>query len=171
MRAMAALFLVLASLMGASAALAQDGADQKHDGKFTGIAIITDDLKWFDLFSKPETPRIHGKRAFAPGERGALALAFSNAEPQQGIVRIECDITAFDPDGSSEVAKAAPCYEGPYYGDNILTPALLDLQFEIGEDDTEGRTGFRIAARDVHSGRSVKLSVAFTRGTGVVSKP
>ena len=164
MRALAAAFLL--AFAGFSAgALAQDGADQKHDGKFTGIAMVTKDLKWFELFTKPETPEIRGHDKFGPGERGAVALVFSNAEPRQGIIKIECDIAAFDPEGSKQVLDSGVCYEGPYYGNNVLHPALLDLQFEIGDDDPAGRAGFRITARDVHSARSVKLNVAFTQET------
>lgn len=166
MRALVAALLFLTALGGPSA-LAQDGSDQKHDGKFTGIAIVTGDLKWFELFNKPETPQLSGKDKFRPGERGAVALIFSNAEPRQGQIKIECDITAFDPERTTQVLESGTCYEGPYYGDNILTPALIDLQFEIGQDDPAGRSGFRITARDAYSGRSVKLSVAFTQDTGV----
>jgi hypothetical protein len=167
MRARAAALLLAATLAGFSPVLAQDDADQKHDGKFTGIAMVTKDLKWFELFSKPETPEIRGAGKFVPGERGAVALIFSNAEPRGGKIKIECDVTAFDPDGSSQVAKSASCYDGPYYGDDILTPALLDIQFEIGKDDPDGKAGFHITARDVYSGRSVKLSVTFVQDTGV----
>ena len=163
---MRALMLIFAALlMGTSSVLAQDGSDTQSDGKFTGIAIITGDVKWFDLFAKPETPHIQGQDKFGPGERGALAIIFSNAKPRGGIVKVECDIIAYDPEGTKPVVKSGKCYEGPYYGDNILHPALLEIQFEGDKDDPAGRAGFEITLRDVYSGRSVKLSVAYEQVT------
>ena len=86
MRALATALLLVAALTASVSA--QDAADQKHDGKFTGIAIITKDLKWYDLFNKPDPPQISGEDTFRPGERGALVLIFSNPEPRQGFVKI-----------------------------------------------------------------------------------
>jgi hypothetical protein len=163
----ACLALALVALLALStSAQAQSGADKASSGRFTGIAIVTGDLKWFRLFESPEPPEIRGKDVFRPGERGTVALIFSNAQPRGGIVRVECDITAFDPKGSSVIVDDAVCYEGPFYGDNVLTPALLDLQFEIGKNDADGLAGFKIVLRDVNSGRRVNLAVAFDQDTG-----
>jgi len=160
--------LVVASLVLFSniGAWAQDGSDKQSDGDFTGIAMITDDLEWYDLFQRPETPEIKGQDRFEAGQRGSLVIIFSNAEARDGVARIMCDITAFDPEGSRLVVDSQPCYEGPYNGPNILHPALLDLQFEIGPSDPAGQAGFRITLRDAHSGRAVELEVAFTQGAG-----
>lgn len=165
MRRVCFVLTVLLALVGSlSSATAQSGSDRQADGDFVGIAMITDDLRWHELFQRPEAPRINGQDRFGPGDRGALAIIFSNAEPRNGAVRIECDITAFDPDGSYTVVDSGICYEGPYYGDGILHPALLDLQFEIGEDDPPGRAGFEVTLRDANSRRDVDLAVAFTQG-------
>ncbi|MEQ1900029.1 MAG: hypothetical protein ABL866_04790 [Devosia sp.] len=158
-----ALALALAVSTGA---LAQSGSDKDSDGKFTAIAIVTGDLNWFKLFESPKTPVIKGKDVFGPGEQGTVALIFSNAKPNGGTVRVECDISAFDPKGSSVVADDAVCYEGPFYGENVLTPALLDLRFKIGKNDPDGRAGFKITLHDVNSGRRVTLNVAFEQDTG-----
>ena len=164
-RSVPPLMALVALLAGVGGVVAQENADKRSDGRFTGIAIITEDLKWYELFNKPEIPQIRGQDAFGPGDRGALAIIFSNAEPRSGTVKVECDITALDPNGSSPVVESGVCYEGPYAGDNILHPAMLDLQFEIGENDPVGRSGFEITLRDVHSRRSVDLRVTFTQGS------
>jgi hypothetical protein len=160
----------LASLLVAAICLAgpaaAEGTDKDSDGAFTGIALITDDPRWYDLFAQPETPNISGKDEFAAGDRGALALVFSNAEARDGVVRVTCDVTAFDPSGSELIVNDGPCYEGPYNGDNILHPALLDLQFEIGPDDPTGRAGFEVTLRDAYSGRTVDLRVEFSQRGG-----
>lgn len=164
---MAAILLRLVVIAAFATALATpsaaEGTDKDSDGAFTGIALITDDPRWYDLFAQPETPNISGKDEFAPGDRGALALVFSNAEAKDGAVRVTCDVTAIDPSGSKLIVDDGPCYEGPYNGDNILHPVLLDLQFEIGPDDPAGRAGFEITLTDVHSGREVQLAVDFTQ--------
>jgi hypothetical protein len=156
--------LAVVALLASTAGVLAQGADKQSDGRFTGYAAITDDLKWYDRFQRPETPAIHGQDLFKPGDRGSLVILFSNAEPRQGAVKVECDIVSFDPKGSSKVVDAGTCYEGPYHGDNIFHPALLDLQFEIGENDPAGAAGFNVTLRDVNSGRSVDLSVAFKQG-------
>ena len=163
---------LLAALLALSTApvAAQDAlppsaisSDKQSDGDFTGIAMLTDDPKWYEQFQKPETPEISGQSEFGPGEKGSLAIIFSNAEPRGGVVRVMCDITAFDPEGSRVVVESEPCYEGPYAGPNILHPALLTLNFGIGPDEPAGRGGFAITLRDAHSGRQVDLHVAFTQ--------
>jgi hypothetical protein len=160
--------IVVALLIGAPATVAQSlrSTDKQSDGRFTGIAIITDDIGWYELFKRPETPRIRGQDRFGPRKTGALAIIFSNAEPRDGTVRIECDVTAFDPDGSSVVVNAGVCYEGPYFGDNVLHPALLDIRFDVSAEDPPGRSGFEIALRDTASRRSVSLTVDFMQNTG-----
>ena len=80
-------------------------------------------------------------------------------------MKIECDITALDPKGSSVVARSATCYEGQYGGDNVLHPALLDLQFEVTENDKAGRAGFEIVLRDAYSTRSVVLHIYYEQDT------
>jgi len=160
-----ALALVLPGI-GAVALAQSSGSDKQSNGTFTGIALITGDLSWYELFRRRETPHIRGQDHFKPGERGALAIIFSNPKPHEGVVRVICDVTAFDPQGSQLVVDSGPCYEGPYLGPNILHPALLDLQFEIGANDPSGRAGFEIALRDGHSGRQVDLAVSFTQGAG-----
>lgn len=162
-----AVLALVASLGTFAAALAQSPGsyDKRSDGRFTGMAFITDDPRWYELLMRPELPKFEVQDEFGPGETGALAIMFSNAEPRQGTVRIECDVTALDPTGSSLVVDGGVCYEGPYNGDNILHAALLDLQFKIGPNDPRGQSGFAITLRDVHSSRSVKLNVAFTQGS------
>lgn len=155
----------LAALLASSPALAQSGMDKDSDGAFTGIAIVTDDLKWFKLFESPKTPQISGQDVFRPNDRGALALIFSNAEAKRGVVRIECDVTAFDAKGSNRIVDGAACYEGPAYPDNVLVPALLDIQFEIEDTDPAGPAGFKVVMRDMHSGREVQLKVGFDQDT------
>lgn len=157
--------LVLAAGMSGPLLAQQDaGFDKDSDGQFTGLAIITDDAKWYEQFARPETPQITGKSSFGPGEAGALALLFSNAKPQDGAAEIRCDITAFDPEGSRQIANGDVCYKGPYLGPNILHPTLVDLRFAMGQDEPEGKAGFKITMRDVHSGRTVDLNVSFTQG-------
>ena len=158
-----ALVALLGSTMGAAA---QSSTDKQSDGQFTGIALITSNLRWYELFERPEPPRITGVDHLKAGEHGALAIIFSNAEPRNETVRVECDVTAFDPGGSSPVVKSGVCYEGPYHGDNVLHPALLDLQFAMGANDPPGRAGFKITLRDAYSSRKVKLNVVFTQGPG-----
>jgi hypothetical protein len=168
-RGVAGLFvLALLAMLGGSA-VAESGnagsADKQSDGAFTGLAMLTDDPEWYTQFQRPETPQINGRDHFDAGELGVLAILFSNAEPRDGVVKVMCDITSFDPDGSQLVVDSGPCYEGPYNGPNILHPALLTLNFRIGPDEPAGRAGFEITLRDAYSGRAVDLAVAFTQGT------
>lgn len=150
-----------------STALAQSDHDKQSDGRFTGLAFITEDVRWYEQFSQPEMPVIDGKNRFQPGERGALALIFSNAEPRNGEVRIECEILAIQPDGKrTSVGDPKACYRGPYFGDNILHPTLVDLQFEVAEGDPSGQAGFQITMRDAHSGRKLTLNVAYQQEQG-----
>ena len=161
-RVIAGLFLASLALTGI--ATAQSSSDKASDGQFTGIALITDDPNWHQQFQRPETPEISSVDHLAAGERGTLAIIFSNAEPRDGVAKIVCDVTVFDPSGSRLIVDSGPCYEGPYAGPNILHPTLLDLSFGIGEDEPEGEAGFEITLRDVHSGRVVDLIVGFTQG-------
>lgn len=138
--------------------------DKASDGQFTGLLLVTDDLDWYDMFQRPEPPSFEGKQHFSPGEKGSLAIIFSNAEPRDGVVRVLCDITAHDPEGSRQVADDQLCYEGPFYGPNILHPALLDLRFEIGDDEPAGQAGFSVTLQDAYSDRAVDLEIAFTQG-------
>jgi len=157
----------LVFLFGSTAAFAQSvdrGLDKASDGQFTGLLLVTENLDWYDMFQRPEPPAFDGKEHFGPGEKGSLAIIFSNAEPQDGVVRVLCDITARDPDGSRQIADNQPCYEGPFLGPNILHPALLDLRFEMGADEPAGEAGFDVTLRDAGSGRQVDLSVSFTQG-------
>jgi hypothetical protein len=150
-----------------SAALGQSDYDKQSDGKFTGLAFITEDVRWYEQFSQPEMPAIDGKNRFLTGERGALALIFSNAEPKDGEVRIECEIVAIEPNGQrTAVGDPQACYRGPYFGDNILHPTLVDLQFEVAEGDPSGQAGFQITMRDVYSGRQLELNVAYQQEQG-----
>jgi len=159
------LVLVLAGgLALPSSAQPDNGMDKQSDGQFTGLAFITDDAKWYELFDRPETPQLSGKSHFGPNEKGALALIFSNAEAKNGEVEIRCDIQAFDPEGSREIADNDVCYKGPFRGPNILIPTLLDLRFGMGPDEPNGTSGFSVTMRDVHSGREVDLEVSFTQG-------
>ncbi len=162
------LAVVVAAILAAAAPAAAQtsSSDKDSSGQFTGIALITDDPNWRELFKRPETPQISGASRFKPGQRGVLAIMFSNAEPRQGRVRVICDVTAFDPKGSHSVVRSAPCYEGPFAGPNILHPVALDLQFEIGADDPAGRAGFEVTLRDAHSRREVELHVTFIQERG-----
>lgn len=156
--------VLIAGMTGSSLAQQDTGFDKDSDGQFTGLAIITDDAKWYEMFSRPEVPQISGKSSFGPGEAGSLALIFSNAEPHDGTAEIRCDITAFDPEGSRQIANDDVCYKGPYSGPNILHPTLIDLRFAMGQDEPAGKAGFKIRMRDAHSGRAVDLNVSFTQG-------
>lgn len=156
-------------LFGTAAAFAQPadgGIDKVSDGDFTGLLLVTDDLDWYAMFQRPEPPSFEAKEHFGPGEEGSLAIIFSNAEPRDGVVRVLCDITAHDPEGSRQVADDHLCYEGPFFGPNILHPALLDLRFEIGDDEPAGQSGFSVTLHDAHSDRAVDLEIAFTQGSG-----
>jgi hypothetical protein len=139
-------------------------SDKASNGRFTGIALVTSDLDWFDKFQRPETPQIKGKSSFGPGESGAIVTLFSNAEVRNGRVRVECQITAFQPEKERRTYPPGPCYDGPARPDNVLYPSLLDLRFSMGEDEPAGISGFDIVMRDLHSGRSVKLRVSFLQG-------
>ena len=156
------------AMPGIAAAQSPGGSesDKKSDGQFTGIALITDDPGWYESFQRPETPRITGRDHFGPGESGVLAVIFSNATPRQGMLKVTCAITAFDPKGSHALAVSQPCYEGPFAGPNILHPAQLDLRFKIGPDDPAGQAGFKITLHDAYSGREVHLAVSFAQGSG-----
>lgn len=156
-------------LLGSTAAFAQPadgGIDKASDGQFTGLLLVTDNLGWYEMFLRPEPPSFEAKAHFGPGEKGSLAIIFSNAEPRDGVVRVLCDITAHDPDGSRQVANDQLCYEGPFFGPNILHPALLDLRFEIGDDEPSGQSGFSVTLLDAYSDRTVDLGIAFTQGAG-----
>ena len=156
--------LLVGSMAVCGSAMAQSISDKTSDGEFTGIALITDDTGWYELFQRPEPPEISGRSVFAPGTRGALALIFSNAEPRGGNAKVECDITAFYPEGERVVVvEGGTCYEGPYRGDNILHPALVDLQFEVEVGDPAGQSGFEITMRDANSGREVELTVNYAQ--------
>jgi hypothetical protein len=156
------------AILGAGISVGQpangSSADKQSDGRFTGIAMITDDLKWYQLFSRPEAPRISGADHLAAGSRGALALVFSNAEPRDGTVKVICDVATFDPDGSQVIVNSGLCYEGPYFGPNVLHPVQMDLTFGIASDEPEGKAGFKVKLRDAHSGRKVNLLVTFIQG-------
>jgi hypothetical protein len=155
-----------ALLAGSSVAVAQplQPIDRESSGNFTAIAIVTSDIGWYDLFRRPETPHIRDTEHFAAGQTGALAIIFSNAKPRDGKIKVECDVTAFDPKGSSTVVDGGTCYEGPYFGDGVLHPALLDVRFDIGPNDPPGRAGFKVTLRDAQSGRRVNLEVGFVQG-------
>ena len=156
------------AILGVGVSLGQSAngssADKRSDGRFTGIAMITDDLKWYRLFSRPETPRISGADHLPAGAEGVLALVFSNAEPRDGTVKVICDVASFDPDGSQVIVKSGLCYDGPYFGPNVLHPVQMDLTFGIASDEPEGKAGFKVKLRDAHSGRKVNLLVTFTQG-------
>lgn len=160
---LAALAMVCGTLV--AAAQPGDGSIEKaSDGPFTGLLLVTDNLDWYDMFQRPEPPSFEAKEHFVPGEKGALAIIFSNAEPRDGIVRVMCDITTYNPQGSQQVAANQICYEGPFNGPNILHPALLDLKFEMADDEPAGEAGFSVTLRDANSGRAVDLDVSFTQG-------
>jgi hypothetical protein len=156
--------IVLLSSMAAWAQSADRGMDKASDGQFTGLLLVTDNLDWYDMFQRPEPPSFEAKDHFVPGEKGALAIIFSNAKPRDGVVRVMCDISTYNPDGRKQVADDQLCYEGPFYGPNILHPALLDLKFEMAEDEPAGEAGFSVTLRDANSGRSVDLDISFTQG-------
>ena len=159
----------LLALGSAHTALAQapdTGMDKQSDGRFTGIAVVTDNVDWYEMFQRPEPPQFDGKGHYGPGDRGSLAIIFSNPEPRNGVVRVLCDIVARDPAETRRVASEAVCYEGPYLGPNILHPALLDLRFEMGADEPAGQAGFSVTLNDAYSGRAVTLDVSFTQGPG-----
>lgn len=143
---------------------ADSGLDKQSDGRFTGLVVVTNDLNWYEMFSRPEVPQFSGKSHFAPGDWGSIAIIFSNAEPQDGHAEIRCNIEAFDPSGTKQVAMNEVCYAGPYRGPNILHPALIDLRFGITAEDPPGPAGFRVTLRDAHSDREVALEVGFTQG-------
>lgn len=161
-----AVLAVIASLVCASALAAEPrSTDKASSGAFTGIALVTDDPNWFELFRRPETPEISGKDSFRPGERGVIAVLFSNAEPENGRVAVSCEITAYEPDGTSSRYAPGPCYDGPALPDNVLYPTALDLQFTVGPNDQNGLAGFRIVLRDLNGGQSVALDVSFMQDT------
>jgi hypothetical protein len=139
--------------------------DKASDGVFTGLALVTKTLDWYDQFKKPETPHIEGKSRFASGETGAIATLFSNAQVKNDRVLIECEIKSFGPDGSTHSQPSGVCYDGPAQPPNTLYASLLDLRFKIGDDDPVGLAGFEILMRDLNSGRSVKLKVSFLQGS------
>lgn len=161
-----ALLAVLGCASGAVSQTTDGGIDKASDGAFTGLLLVTDNVDWYDMFQRPEPPSFEAKEHFGPGEPGSLAIIFSNAEPRDGQVRVLCDIIAHDPEGTREVATNQVCYEGPFFGPNILHPALLDLRFEMGGDEPAGRAGFSVALRDAYSGRAVDLEISFTQGAG-----
>lgn len=156
--------IVLLATLAASAQSPDRGMDKASDGAFTGLLLVTDNLDWYDMFQRPEPPSFEAKEHFVPGEKGALAIIFSNAEPSDGVVRVMCDISTYNPDGRQQVVDNQLCYEGPFYGPNILHPALLDLKFEMADDEPAGEAGFSVTLRDTNSGRSVDLDIAFTQG-------
>lgn len=164
LRAWFSMLAVLLCTAAASAQPADGGMDKASDGQFTGLLLVTDNLAWYDMFQRPEPPSFDAKQHFVPGEKGSLAIIFSNAEPRNGTVRVMCDISTRNPEGSRQVAADQVCYEGPFYGPNILHPALLELKFEMGDEEPAGEAGFSVTLRDAHSGRSVDLDVSFTQG-------
>lgn len=138
--------------------------DKASDGAFTGLAFVTGDLKWFEQFQRPEAPTINGKNHFSPGESGAIATLFSNAKSTNGRVRVACEITAFDPDGTSRSFPPGMCYDGPAFPPNTLYPSLMDINFTITKEDTYGLAGFKILMRDLNADKSVQLQVSFIQG-------
>lgn len=161
------LFLIAGALFAvASNAMAQEArpSDKKSDGQFTGIALVTNDPVWYKQFNRPEPPSLAQISHLLPGERGVIATLFSNPTVQNGRVKIECTITAQDADGSSKSFPTGVCYEGPARPPNVLYPSLLDLQFEITENDVYGLAGFDIQMQDAYSDREVLLSVTFMQG-------
>lgn len=164
LRAMLAVLAMSCLTPVASAQPADRGIEKASDGPFTGLLLVTDNLDWYDMFQRSEPPAFEAKEHFVPGEKGALAIIFSNAEPLDGIVTVMCDITTRNPQGSQKVAENQVCYEGPFYGPNILHPALLDLKFEMADDEPAGEAGFSVTLRDANSGRAVDLDVSFTQG-------
>jgi hypothetical protein len=165
-------FGLLAVLLAvASAASAQStkpsANDKASNGQFVGLAFVTDDANWYLQFERPETPKINGKDSFKPGERGSIATIFSGAEPRDGKMHVDCEITAFEPNGERKSLPPGKCYEGPARPPGVLTPSLLDLNFAIGPNDIRGIAGFEIIMRDKISGRSVKLEVSFMQDTAI----
>lgn len=160
---LAALFFVT-STFGVSFAEEARPTDKRSDGEFTGIAMLTDDVRWYEQFSRPEVPNISGISHVGPGQRAAIALLFSNAKARNGIVKVLCTITATEPNGDETSFPTGTCYEGPARPANVLYPSLLDLQFSGGEDDETGVAKFDIALEDAHSKRKVVLTVSFTQG-------
>lgn len=163
-RRLATLLSALLLLCNPSLAQEDRGLDKASDGRFTGLVVVTDDLDWYDMFARPEVPQFSGRSHFVPGDWGSLAIIFSNAEAIDGQVEIRCDIEAFDPSGSKQVATDHVCYAGPYRGPNILHPTLVDLRFSITVDDPPGPAGFKVTLRDAISDREVALEVGFTQG-------
>lgn len=162
------LICLLAVLLGTAVASAQSANQdiaKASDGQFTGLLLVTDNLAWYEMFQRPEPPTFEAKDHFERGQKGSLAIIFSNAEPRDGIVRVMCDISTHNPEGTRQVAVDEVCYEGPFYGPNILHPALLELKFEMGDDEPAGDAGFSVTLRDAYSGRSVDLAVWFTQGS------
>ena len=47
-----------------------------------------------------------------------------------------------------------------------LGQSASDLQFETSKEDPAGRAGFTVTMHDVHSGRKVKLTVAYELEAG-----
>ena len=163
-RRIAALLPVLLLLCVPALAQEDRGLDKASDGQFTGLLVVTDDLDWYDMFARPEVPQFSGKSHFMPGDWGSLAIIFSNAEAIDGQAEIRCDIEAFDPTGTKQVARDDVCYAGPYRGPNILHPTLVDLRFGITADDPPGPAGFKVTLRDANSDRELALEVGFTQG-------
>lgn len=157
-------FLIWAVLALGAGASEPQIHDRASNGDFTGIALVTDDLNWFEQFSRPETPQIHGQDRFVPGETGAIAVVFSNAAAKGGQVLVQCALSFTDVDGSTRDLPPGTCYEGPAYPPDVLYPSLLDLRFTISEEDPAGLVGFTIGLTDVNSGRSVELEVSFYQG-------
>ena len=164
LRSILAVFAMLCCTNVASAQPTDNGIEKASDGPFTGLLLVTDNLDWYGMFQRPEPPSFESKEHFVPGEKGSLAIIFSNAEPRDGIVTVMCDINSRNPQGSQQVAENQVCYEGPFYGPNILHPALLDLKFEMAADEPAGEAGFSVTLRDANSGRVVNLDVSFTQG-------
>ena len=63
--------MLFAAMAGSALAQPIDGHDKQSDGRFTGIAMITDDLDWYDRFQRPEPPEISGRDRFEAGEAGS----------------------------------------------------------------------------------------------------
>lgn len=156
--------LTMLGALAAGSASAVEPSDKDSDGDFTGLALITDDLKWYEAFNRPETPNLNRRDSLLAGEQGTLALIFASAEAKDGKHSIVCDIVAFDPRGRRTLVEGRSCYEGPARRPYILVPTLLAIDFRITDEDPVGEAGFEITMKDMYSGREVQLTVSFMQG-------
>lgn len=162
----AAIVLLTSTLCASAWGAEPRSMDKNSDGAFTGIALITEDLNWFETFQRPETPQFSGKDSLKPSEKAAVATFFSNPRVESGRVRVRCSVTAFEPSGETRALPSGMCYDGPPLPPNTLYPTFLDFKFGVGEDDARGIAGFRITMRDLNSGREVTVVVSFMQDTG-----